>query len=338
MSRLRRLAGRDEGVALVVALAITLIVFVITTAILADAFHNVVGSANSRARLSAINAAEAGIDAYSAVLENSSIDKLTTAPWTGSGNTWTTNWSTPTNWPDTNGQVVGIPSLASYVIKAEYFADAALAQPLSPGTYTDKTFPPELWVRLTSTGSVPRGCAAGAAGCVRRTMQSVLQMRSVRANLRGAFAGMFICEMGNRFSVTGSYADLYFIGRDPVGIAPDCPSNPDSLFVNSGQLSTAGSVYVLRGSVTLQRSVKIDGNLWAKGDLTINAGGPQNGGNGKCAWTTSGQVLICGNASSGTSISINPPTSVLGTASVCGNCGPPQPDFPKITWADDYSG
>ena len=327
----RTLGPKESGLALVVALFITLIVFLITTVILADAFHNVVGSGQSWKRLAAINAAEAGVDAFSNFLESGSTsqDHLTSASfgWTGSGNTWTR----------TGGTIGGIPSSASFTQKAEYYLDGALSVPFSNiSSYqaTSVGFPTQMWVRLTTEGAAPSGCTSSTSGCVRRGMQSVFELRTVRGSLKGAFAGMFMCELGNRFSITGSFADLYFIGTDPVGIAPECASG-DALNVTSGQLSTTGSVYVVRGSASLSRSVKIDGNLWAKKALTISSGG---GAGGTCSWTASTQVLICGNATSGLSISVSPPTSVLGTASVCANCAPATPDFPKIKWNPDYPG
>ena len=69
----RRPAEAEGGFAIVMALLITVIVFVVMTGILAQAIHNVVLSGYGRRRLSAINAAEAGLNWYANQLGTSGV-------------------------------------------------------------------------------------------------------------------------------------------------------------------------------------------------------------------------------------------------------------------------
>lgn len=307
---LRSRGRRDEGIALVVALMITLLVFLLTTAILADAFHSVVASAKARERLTAIGAAEAGVAWYANKLEMTSVTNLKSSTyWSGSSNTYTSS-SVP---------VSGSPGGGSFVLTAKYWTDSGLTSP------TDlTTLPTPLWVELLS---------AGKAGSVVRTVRAVLQLQGIRSSVSGGIAGIFICELGNRFTITGPFADLILVGDQTT----PCPA--DALLVTSGQFQTSGSVYVVNGSATLSNTSKIDGNLWAKYDIKLGSGalslagsGGGGGGAAQCNTQNNASILICGDATSlEGSVSMNNTSRVLGLAGQCAGCYLPAPDFPQIT-------
>lgn len=327
---------QDEGLALVVALVVTLLVFILTTAILADAFHNIVGSANARERLTAINAAEAGVSWYSRAIESGGLAALRGGSWSGSGNTFT--YSSPA------GAVRGIPGSGAFVVTATYYmsssyvnaTDALVACPACPTlqSVTDAAMPTKFRVQLES---------AGTAGSVTRKVVTVMELIPQRAGLTGAFAGIYICELGNRFTITGPTADVFLLASATAGSdCPDAHSSVDAtdiLAVTSGQFTTSGSVYALYGGVCLTNTTKIDGSLWAAGRIIL--GGPTNcsgGGSAASAPTCSSQspasILICGDATSLTaSPVIGSGSRVLGSAGQCLGCSLPALEFTQITLA-----
>lgn len=328
MRHLRLRAHRDDGLALVVALVVTLLVFLLTTAILADAFHNVVGSANARERLTAINAAEAGVSWYSRALESSGLNGLRSAPnWSGGGNLYTSSAKTVSGSPGTGTFTLTARYWRSYTAATGALADTPCASPcLTFQQFDSTTAPAQFWVELTS---------AGSSGGVTRTVRTVMELRPLHATLQGAFAGIFICELGNRFTITGPYADLYLLGDGLNGAG--CPT--DSLRVTSGQFSTTGSVYVVNGSAYLTNTSKIDGSLWAKGPITLGSGGSARrsgrGSAAQCSSQVNAQVLVCGDV---TSLDAEPElfntAMVLGIFGQCVGCALPELTFPQITTTD----
>lgn len=328
MAAARHRRSRDEGVALVVALMLMWIVFLMATAVLIGAFHNLTSSGRSWRRLAAANAAESGVSQYLSFLESSStsVQKLKAGgSWAdvGGGYQWTRTISLP-----------GSPSSASFTQLAQYYKDAGLTLSLDLTQYSDNDFPAELWVRLTSTGSSPDGCSASAPPCTRRAMQSVMRLSTLHGALTGAFAGMYICELGNRFTITGAFADLYFLGSGGAGLGAPCPSG-DDFVLTSGSLTTSGNVYVLNGAANIQRSTKISGTLWAKNAVTLGkscGGACKSWPVGSCSWNDPAQVLICGDAISGTAtVTTGATAKVLGSSLTCLACGPGLPTFPKLT-------
>lgn len=322
MRRLPTHPSRDDaGVALIVALVVALLVFVLTTAILADAFHNVVGSANGRERLTAINAAEAGVSWYVHALESTNVSALRTAPtWSGSLNTWTSAPKTLAGMPGTGSFSVQAVYWRSYDAATDAFSgNPCLAVCTSFADMESATAPASMWVEVRATGQ---------AGTVSRVVRAVLEVRPVHSGLSGAFAGIFICELGNRFTITGPSADLYLVGQAGGG----CPNN--ELKVSSGQFTTSGNVYVLSGDAILQRTTKIDGNLWAKGVITLGSGAGGEANATSCSSSSPASVLICGDATSLTSVPATGPTAkVLGTKSACSGCTLPDLQFSEVTLA-----
>lgn len=325
-SRLSYAARREDGFALVVALVITLLVFTITTAILADAFHNVVGSANSRSRTTAISAAESGIASYARSLESFGLvglDALRSGTWSGSVNTFT----------QTAVTVPGDPVDATFSLTATYGsaynATSDVVSCPSPCTPFASLTPVEgtrIWAEVVSVGQV-----AGES----RSVRAVFELEPTFAVAAGAFSGIYICQLGNSFRVSGPDADMYVLGTDGVKTLCDgSQSSPYAAFqVSSGRFETSGSVFVLNGSAYMVRTTKIDGDLWAKTALTLGEGGAALPGFGVCSSTNSAQELVCGDATSIDSAPIvhGPRGKVLGLTQQCAACLLPSITFPHIT-------
>lgn len=330
----RRAAKEEQGLALVVALVITLLVFILTSAILADAFHNVVGSADSRNRATAVAAAESGIAWYSRTAETLGIAGLSALR----GGSWTpVPAGATTNVYDLSAVTVpGDPQDAHFTLRATYgTAYSAVSDTVScpaPCTFfstlTATTVPPRLWVEVVSTGSV---------GGASRKVRAVFELQPTQAQTSGAFTGIYICQLGNSFRVRGPDADMFVLGTD--GIKPLCngsQSAPYAAFqVSSGRFETSGSVYVLNGSAYLKTTTKIDGDLWAQGSVTVGVSGTVVPGFGQCSSTNSAQELVCGDAVSVGAMTVNGPRGrVLGAAQQCAACELPSLTFPFVSKAD----
>lgn len=310
---------------MVVALLITAIVFILATAMLADAFHNVVGSAQGRARLTAVNAAESGIAWYSNTLESANLAKLRSVPWTKvSTNTYAV----------LSAPLKASSGTASYDVSATYSCEVpACPDPLSFNftTLADANAPSELKVTLLATGH---------AGSTARTLRAEFVITPSRAALSGAYGGMFLCALGNRFTITGTGADIYLQGG-----AGGCVE--DAFVVTSGQFTTSGSVYVQQGGACLTSTTKIDGNLWANKEIVLGGSNAKPGcSTGEASilksvpcGSSSAQVLICGDVTSRQSISVRKGAGVVGQQTVCPSCPVPTYTFPSVSssaWVDVF--
>lgn len=319
--RLRRRAADDSGIALVVALMVALLVFILTTAMLADAFHNVVGSARGRERLTSVNAAEAGLSWYTHALESATIAALRSSPWSGTASTYASAPKTLDGMPGKATFTVTATYWGAYDPTADAFSGSPCASPCTNFTATtDANALGSIWVDLRSLGR---------AGGVARTVRAVVELRPVHSSLAGAFAGIFICELGNRFTITGPSADIYMVGQNPAGSG--CEDN--NLVVTSGQFTTTGSVFVLNGAADLRNTTKIDGSLWAKGAINLGSGGGLSTAT-QCSSRASASVLICGDATSLTSTpTVGGTAKVLGVKSLCTGCTLPPLGFSQINVA-----
>lgn len=314
MLTLRR-AHSDSGVALVVALIITLISFVLATAVLADAFHVVFGSLQVQRRVNAIDVAEAGVNWFANDIEADGHGPkylgglVAGSPWSGSG-----------SGPYTRSAVTvqgGTFSLSVLYKRTD-------GTPLSMNPVASP-FPTTLRAVVTSTGT-----SSGTA----RTLHAELLMQPNYGGINGAFSGMFICELGNRFTITGPNVNLYLLGSASLS---GCGND---LIVNSGQFSVSGNVWVLTGSATLTAKTFIGGDLWVKGAATIGSPPGQAAPGGQCkASATPQKVIICGNVTAGGDV----PTvsklhgTVLGNISQCvAPCPQPTIQFPIITAATTF--
>lgn len=323
-------SANDRGVALVVALVVTLLVFLLTTLVLADAFHNVVGSADARARLTAVNAAEAGLAWYSKSLETAGLASLTDEDWEGEGNTWT--------YESGPGALDSMPGEAVFTVTVTYgqayedgevvACEGGIVGCASFADFTDDSTPSRFWASVRASGT--------SAG-VTRSVEATLELRTLYETFAGAFAGIRLCEYGNRFTITGPQADVYVIGSD--GSSSECATNSSpfaALQVTSGQFTTSGSVYVLDGSAYITRSTKITGDLWAKGAITLGTGAcavPGGCGGGSDCSSANKPITVCGDVTSLTAAPVvNVSTAkVLGLQGQCTGCSLPALSFVELT-------
>ena len=83
MGRLTRTLHRDDGIAMVTALLVTFVVFMLSVAVIRQAIHNVGASGYDQRRLRTVSAAEAGLNWAYNQLEFTDVSSL----WTGTGGT-----------------------------------------------------------------------------------------------------------------------------------------------------------------------------------------------------------------------------------------------------------
>lgn len=312
----------ESGVALVVALIVTLIAFVLATAVLADAFHVVFGSLQTQRRVTAIDVAEAGLNWYTNDIGQNGHglkylggDPSVTTPWSGSG---------PGPYTVPAQSVQG----GSFALSVTYSKDGAPLnlRPL-PGS-----FPTTFQAIVTSVGTV---------GGTTRTLRAKLTMQPNFSSVNSGFSGMFICELGNRFTVTGENANIYLLGSTGGIPDPTCLNQTD-LVVTSGQFSVSGNVWVLAGSANLTAKSFIGGDLWVHGTAQVGAGAGQAAPGGQCrASATPSKVIVCGDVTAAgglPTVSILHGT-VLGNITQCAApCTPPTVAFPVVTSFDQIGG
>ena len=296
----------DRGFALVVALVITLITFVIATAVLADAFHNVSATQRVQRSIAAINVAEGGINWYANLVERSKLDGISgPGGWSGTGaGPWTIS-----------GELEG----GTFDLSVTYRdADDGTPVSLDPFACPD---PCRVEAVITSLGEVQG---------VQRRMESTLVLEPLYGNIDGAVATGFICELGNLFSISGPQADVYIVGGG-VG----CESG--DLIVNSGQVSVSGSVYALVGSAYLTHKTFIGGDLWVKQSAQVGGGdGVGQIGSGECRFDgrVVERVVVCGSATAQSAVpTVSRHGTVLKEVVHCvAPCASPDVQLPRMRY------
>lgn len=302
---LSRRLRQDDGVALVVALAVTAIAFVVVSAVLAQAIHNVVQSGYGRRRFVAVNAAEGGLNWYANELTNTSLAALATA-----GLGWALPVSTCQSEPllkdscwyvysgvgGTTGATATVPERASYQVRVLYTsqnpcrdpstgqnAQCGLANvPARPSTVGQAVASPQTGVLLlndTPTAPFPDPAYAivrvvGSVGSTQRALEAYVRMDSERGGVRGGISAISIC--------LASGADVYVEGDLAVnneavlgGSRPAAFNEP----VNCPDTFQYGDLVVESGgSLEVRASALIP---TAIGSLSVRGGGVWVQGNAK---------------------------------------------------------
>jgi Tfp pilus assembly protein PilX len=73
----------ERGIAMITAMLVTFVVFLLSAVVIQQAIHNINGSAKDRNRLSAVSAAEAGLDWAYSKIEGTDSTALWNASQTG---------------------------------------------------------------------------------------------------------------------------------------------------------------------------------------------------------------------------------------------------------------
>ncbi|MEX1264030.1 MAG: hypothetical protein WEE66_08875 [Actinomycetota bacterium] len=163
----------EEGIAMIIALLVTFVVFLLSGVVVQQAIHNINGSASDRNRLSAVSAAEAGLDwAYNRIegTESTALWNAAQTGTVGSGPSSVTYTVTPTYYSDTAGTTAFIP-------------------PPGPSNYPRS-------IKIASIGT-------GADGSQRK-MESFMVLDPVAGGVSGAIITNSSLTLTNSFTLNGN--------------------------------------------------------------------------------------------------------------------------------------
>lgn len=225
----------DSGISLPLAMMTTAFTLSLTLVVTTTIVATVRRSGVDRQRAVAVSAAEAGIDAAYAALQSS-------------GNTL------PCRWPAT-GSVNAMGTDATQVVATiTYYRADGSEITCAGGTTTEQPFKAE----IVSTADTVALSGAGTRGT--RTMQAQVNLKPVRSNaLTDAIFANANLTFANNSSLAGQN------GKDA-----NVYSN-DSVFCQNGNQTTVfDGNWIAQGSVTLSNQCEITGDLWVKGNVSLN--------------------------------------------------------------------
>jgi hypothetical protein len=301
---MRRNLHGEDGIALVTGLLVTAVVLILAVSALSISIHNTDASGYDRRRLQSIDGAEAGIDAYYAMLSSTRMSQIDDV--TGSTSCVM------------HGTLSGTPSVAYTVTPTFYTASTESAANLigaCPHLFTLNTDP-----KFTSQYVVLRsvGVVAGQAA-PQRTMTAKARLSAITTSSDFPAAAIY----ADSNATLSANIDLYSAsGRNDANVYAG-----GSITVTT-RTSIRGSLYV-QGNATIA-----NGNFWARGDVWANgyvniSGGRVDGSviSSTSTDTISGNTYV-NNATAAGAINVtSPPAHVYGTQSpFTSGIGPP-PSF-----------
>ena len=229
---LMRLRSEERGVALVMAVMVTFVVLLLSTVVISQAIHNTGQASYDRKRLTAVNAAEAGINWFYDNMEHAvtspTTSLLQTAPKTLS--------------------LSDAPGTASFTATPTYYSNAAGTVPMDP-PFTTSHFPQS--VKIVSVGTASDGTT--------RKMVTFAVLRAIQGGLTGALIANSSTTFSNNFTVNGyngNDGDIYVLSGD--------------FDVPSGLETIRGSVFVTSGHAFVGTGLHIYGTVWANGYVTLS--------------------------------------------------------------------
>ena len=229
---LTRLRSEERGMALVLAVMVTFVVLLLSTVVISQAIHNTGRAGYDRKRLTAVNAAEAGIDWFYDNMEHAvttpTSSSLQTAPKTLS--------------------LSDAPGTASFTATPTYYSNAAGTVPFS-GSVTTSNFPQS--VKIVSVGTATDGTT--------RKMETFAVLRAIQGGLTGALIANSSTTFSNNFTVNGyngNDGDIYVLN-----------GNFD---VPSGLETIRGSVFVTSGHAYVGTGLHIYGGVWANDYVSVD--------------------------------------------------------------------
>ncbi len=285
----------EDGVALVTALLVSAVVLVLSVSAVSISIHNTDASGYDRRRLQSIDGAEAGIDAYYAILGSTRMSKVDDV--TGSTSCVLT------------ATLSGTPSVTYTVTPTFYTSSTETGGTACPTTFTLNTTPAftSQYVILRSIGVV-----AGQA-TPQRTMTSKARLSVVTTS--SDFPAAAIYAESN--ATLSANVDLYSAsGRNDANIYAG-----GDLTVTT-RTSIRGSLYV-QGSATISNgNFWTRGDVWAKNALTVSGGRIDGMAISSTSNIAISQNTYVGSAKAYGTITCSPNSSCTGTPKVYGTRSP----------------
>lgn len=328
-----RMRGED-GVALVTAILVSMVVLLLSVSAVSLAIHNTDASGYDRRRLQAVDAAEAGIDAYYAMLNSTAFTAAGLDAVEGVDAQCRMTRTLTTSPPST------------VTVTPTFYTDSANSHPAScpDATFLEFNAKGPWYVSLTAVGSV-----VGQATPT-RTMQSRARLSVNGSGLTfpaAAMLGYNAINFSANVQVYGSgsnNADLYSDGNITVTTQSNIKGNmyvTGSAYIANGNFQVAGDLWA-------SSTVRVDGG-WI-GGAVISAGstttacapGSSPASASICvSGNTTVGALTSGGAKTGGVISVKSPATVNGTLSpgTSGIANPPTQTYPSYTFtAGDWPG
>lgn len=359
--RMRR-QGSDDGVAVVVALMVTVIAFLIVTAILGQSIHNIVQTGYSRRRLAAVNAAEAGLNWYANRMSRTSLTAITSSTYGWSYDRSGGGW-----WTKSAQDAATAPEQATFELRVIYSESSPCGEIGDPSTCTLDLVPlPGLDLRTYAgrdAATFPNPIYAvvrsiGTAGSATRALEAYVRLRAGMTVVAGGLSAISLClGSGAKISV---YGDLAINNQAPPEGFPNayhdnCRETYDdrsgNIVIDQGKYlrtvrsaasgGALGSLLIRGGGLksTLNRHVEIDGNLEVEKKIQLGCDSGSACVRDETLTCPTDERMQCvrGDAQ-GSDIFLGPHAYVQGGQVLCATC-PPDAFFTEIRWnANEWNG
>lgn len=338
---------RDQGFAVVVAILVSMIAFLIMTAVLAESIHNITQSGYGRRRIAAVNAAEAGLNWFANAASGASLTYLSSP-----GLQWTRNsgWYIRAPQPAS-----GSPDNATFQVFVRYsltspcstlddlrtcqvsnMSDPAVDLDAYEGPGEDP-FPDPVYAIVRSVG---------VAGAAERALEAYVRLRANRTAVTGGLSAISLClGPGAKVSVQGDLA----INNQKIGAArpqafkANCPTtwSTGNLVLEGGQYlrtfagtNGVGNLYIKGGglSVTGQRYAKISGRLWVEDSIELGCSGAGCSVKPSSSCVNTGTIQCVEGDALGQSIKQGTAGHIVGVQTTCNPACSPPANFTEIRW------
>lgn len=291
-----RLHRDESGVAMITAMLVSMVVLSLSLISVQLAVHNSEQSSGDRKRLQAIHAAEAGLDAYLALLPRTAIANVQCTP-------------AATSLPVDSG--------AQYQVTAVFYPSfpglpgQEMSCPLNPNTA------PPAGAIITSRGTA---VAVANTRSVSRTMQTEVRLNPILGSFGQAIFSDTVFNVVNNLTVNGNQgndADLYTNGN----------FNCSNSSVDYGSILAQGSAS-LSNSCTVLQDLRANGSISMSGQARVGHDAISSTG----SITMNNNTVIANNARAATTCT-GCTGKVIGTITTSSpSAAPPQINFPTINY------
>jgi hypothetical protein len=273
-------SNEEEGVAMVIALLVSMVLLILSTVIVAQSIHDARSSGYDRQRLTSVAAAESGGNYYYALLQSTPVTSLSCNPVTQT--------------------IASAPATASFTATPTFY-DASVPTPLvMTCPFTSTIYPSS--VLITTTGTV--------AGQTPRTMQTYIRLSPVYGGFGAAVLTNSGASFPNNFDIygdSGNDGDVYILTGDLT--ITNTPHIRGNIYVPYGSASMSNNSNIqgnlwANGSVTMNNPTSVSGNVISS---TSSISGSGSIGTNATAATTITGVSVAGTSYTNT-VSPRPPT------------------------------
>jgi hypothetical protein len=273
--------GSEEGMAMVVALLVSVVLLLLSIVVVQQSIHDVTSSAYDRQRLTSVNAAESGGNYYYAYLQSTTVDAMTCAP--------------------TTQTIASAPRAASFTATPTFYDANGDVMPCASATPFSSTYYPSS-VLIDSVGTVD--------GQTPRRMQTYVRLTPVYGGFGAAVLTNNGADFPNNFDIygnNGNDGDVYILNGDlKITNTPHIRGNvnvPNGGATISGNSNILGNLWANLG-ITLNNPATVTGNVISS---TGSIGGSGAISGNATAGTTISGVSLAGTPYPNT-ISPKPPT------------------------------